>query len=204
MICSRRLYILLIGLLVLSGCRGYQTKNEPIHLNPNLDYQAKFKAQTITLTPPVESVPWGNEFSFSFPNNRDSYLKSDKGFYEGKDFTGKYVSKIPVKVTYAFMDRGQERFNIHCAVCHDQAGTGQGMVVKKGFLPPPTFHSKRIIDMADGELFSVISKGVRNMPAYGKQISEIDRWAIVAYVRALQKTKTAEINDLQEELKAKL
>ena len=86
----------------------------------------------------------------------------------------------------AFATRGEERFNIYCAPCHDRAGTGNGMIVKHGLVAPPSYHQDRIRHMPDGQLFATITNGIRNMPGYYAQIPVDDRWAIVAYVRALQ------------------
>jgi mono/diheme cytochrome c family protein len=98
------------------------------------------------------------------------------------------------------MARGQERYNIFCAPCHSLAGDGKGIVPKRGFLPPPSFFAEHVLDFTDGYIYEVITKGVRNMPSYKKQIPNVeDRWAIVAYVRALQRTQTATINDIPKE-----
>lgn len=187
---NKLLVVFLGGLFVatLFGCRGGLSEKAPIHLNPNLDFQAKFKAQTYSKTPPAGTVVWDSVQ----PNKhgRDAYLKEDDAFYRGKTASGEYVSVIPVPVTKELMARGQERFNIYCSMCHDRAGTGQGPVIKRGFVPPPNFSDERILAYKDGQLFDVITHGIRNMPSYKLQIPEEDRWAIVAYVRALQKSRT--------------
>ena len=86
----------------------------------------------------------------------------------------------------ALVTRGQERFNIYCSPCHDMTGSGKGMAVKHGMMAPPSFHQDRIRKMPDGQMFATISNGIRNMPSYGISVPIADRWAIVAYVRALQ------------------
>jgi len=86
-------------------------------------------------------------------------------------------------------------------VCHDRTGAGNGMVVQRGFVKPPNLSDERIREFEDGRLFSVITDGIRTMPAYSKQIDAEDRWAIVAYVRALQTMNNASINDVPENLK---
>jgi mono/diheme cytochrome c family protein len=103
-----------------------------------------------------------------------------------------YVMTIPQEAVDHFggMDhtlaRGQERFGIYCTPCHGLDGAGGGIVAKRGMVPPPTYHQDRIRHMPDGQLYATIENGVRNMPAYGPQVPTFDRWAIVAYVRALE------------------
>ena len=193
--------LLCMLLLCLMGCRGYNSEKEPIHLNPNLDFQAKFKPQTLSEKPVVGTVPWGDRDSFSV-DDRDSFVKMSP-FNSGKK-NGSYLSEIPLSVDSNLLRRGQERFDIYCSACHDKAGSGQGMVVKRGFLPPPDLSDPRIVSLLDGELFDIISNGIRNMPAYSRQIHEEDRWAIVAYVRALQKSQHASLNDVPEQLRFQL
>ncbi len=176
---------------MIAGCRGYRTETPPFHLNPNMDWQAKYKAQQLSLPIPEDTVAQGT-------------LKDDPVFFEGKDASGKWVRRIPLDVTKEFMLRGQERYDIYCAVCHDRAGTGKGPVVQRGFVPPPDFADDRLLAYPDGQLFDVISHGIRNMPAYGKQIPESDRWAIVAYLRAIQKSRTTKVSELPADMKTKI
>jgi mono/diheme cytochrome c family protein len=180
------------------GCRGYRSDKEPIHLNPNLDFQAKFKAQSFSEQPVSGTVPWGNEQSFSSENRvqYDSFSSINSG-KKGVE----YLEKIPVSVTASLLKRGQERYDIYCSVCHDKAGSGNGMIIKRGFVPPPHLSVDRIVSYSDGELFNIISDGIRNMPGYERQLSESDRWAVVSYVRALQKANHSTINDVPEQLR---
>jgi mono/diheme cytochrome c family protein len=97
------------------------------------------------------------------------------------------------------LKRGQERYNIYCSPCHSRVGDGRGIMINKGYLPPPSFHIDRIREMPDGQVYDVITNGVRNMPSYRHQVNPGDRWAIVTYVRALQKSRNATISDIPEE-----
>lgn len=97
-----------------------------------------------------------------------------------------YATAFPFPITMAVLERGRERYDIFCAPCHDRLGTGRGMIVRKGFLSPPSYHSARLRDAAVGHFFDVISRGFGAMPSYAAQIAPADRWAIVGYVRALQ------------------
>jgi mono/diheme cytochrome c family protein len=98
------------------------------------------------------------------------------------------------------VQRGRERFNIHCAVCHDRVGTGDSLVVKKGMIPPPKYADPRLRAMPIGKLFITITEGVRNMASYAAQVPAEDRWAIVAYVRALQISQSASLGDVPQDV----
>ena len=190
--------------LGLVGCRGYRSEKPPIHPNPNFDWQPKVKAQRDPKALPEGVVAWGDSHSFSGAHTRDTFLKEDSRFYTGTEASGAFVEKAPIPVTAELLVRGQERFNIYCAVCHDQTGSGKGLVISRGFVPPPDLADARIVAMKDGELFGIISHVVRSMPAYAKQVREEDRWAIVVYVRALQKARNATLEDVPVDLRSSI
>ena len=197
---TKRLFLSLVVVVTISltGCRGWRTEAPPFHPNPNLDWQPKFKAQTLSLTPPEGTVAWGRG-NIQQNQTRDLFIKTKTAFYLGKDSAGNFVTHFPVEVNSALVLRGQQRFNIYCAPCHDMAGSGKGMVVQRGFLPPTDLRTEsRVIAYVNGQLFDIISNGIRNMPSYAKQIPEEDRWAIVSYLRALQKTQNATLRDVPE------
>jgi mono/diheme cytochrome c family protein len=133
------------------------------------------------------------------------FLREDDHYYRGF-VDGKYASSFPdrIEVTEALLRRGQERFDIYCSVCHDYAGYGNGMVVQRGFKQPETFHSDRLRGMPDGYYYHVISEGFGMMPSYAYQIKPEDRWAIVAYVRTLQFSQYAPMEDVPEAIRADL
>lgn len=112
-------------------------------------------------------------------------LRLNQPFDTGK-VDGKPVEEFPVKLTEELFIRGQQRFEIFCSPCHDRLGNGQGMVVRRGFPRPPSLHSERLRNVLVGHLYDVITNGFGRMPDYAAQISRHDRWAIVAYIRALQ------------------
>jgi mono/diheme cytochrome c family protein len=99
------------------------------------------------------------------------------------------IDEFPVPVTKELIDRGQERFNIYCIVCHGPTGNGDGMVVRRGFPKPPTYHDDRLRNAPVGHFFDVITNGWGKMNSYSYQVPPADRWAIVAYIRALQATQ---------------
>ena len=124
------------------------------------------------------------------------YLKEDDAYYRGKKSNGDYLEKIPnqIEVNFDFIKRGQQRFNIYCSACHGMIGDGNGLVAQSDMYPliPTSMYTDYLYDKEDGYLFDVITNGVRNMPSYSYQINEIDRWAIVSYVRALQMSRTSD------------
>jgi cytochrome c len=131
-------------------------------------------------------------------------LNDDLAYYEGKNADGTFVREMPVKITLPLLKRGQKRYEIYCTPCHGGTGAGQGIVIKKGFLAPQSYHIDRLRNIEDGYIYDLIANGIRNMPSYGYQIPVADRWAIVAYVRALQRSQNAKINDIPEDIKNNL
>ncbi len=125
----------------------------------------------------------------------NAVLDQDNVYFQGH-VDSQFVKSNPVRITMGVMERGREQYEIYCGVCHGPTGSGNGIVVKRGFLPPPDFVDPRILGLADGEIFAIVSHGVRNMPGYAKQITPADRWALVAYVRALQRARNASIGDV--------
>lgn len=105
---------------------------------------------------------------------------------------------IPFEVTLEVMARGQERFSINCAVCHGATGGGNGVTSKYGWPNIANYHDKRIVEMADGEIYNTITNGKNSMMGYGANLSVEDRWAIVTYVRALQRAQNAKLEDVQD------
>jgi mono/diheme cytochrome c family protein len=97
-----------------------------------------------------------------------------------------FVDEFPVPVTEAMIRHGYNRYMIYCVVCHDPLGTGQGRIIERGYTPPPSFHIDRLRNTPVGRIFAIITEGYGSMPTYANQIPPDDRWAIVAYVRALQ------------------
>ena len=112
-------------------------------------------------------------------------LNADEALFTGKT-GGVAVTEMPFAITEADLNRGQERFNIFCAPCHDSSGNGRGMVVQRGYRQPPSFHIERLKTADPGYIFDVMTNGFGVMPDYRAQIDARDRWRIIAYLRALQ------------------
>ncbi|MGA7613617.1 MAG: cytochrome c [Thermoanaerobaculia bacterium] len=122
-------------------------------------------------------------------------LHDDPFLYTGK-VNGQLVDSFPFPIDDAVMARGQQRFNIYCSPCHSMMGDGNGMIVQRGYRRPPSYHTEKLRTMPVGHFFDVITNGFGAMPAYGPMIPVRDRWAIVAYVRALQFSQNATLADL--------
>jgi mono/diheme cytochrome c family protein len=131
-------------------------------------------------------------------------LNEDTEFYEGKDAEGNDIDAFPIAVDKAVIERGQNRFDIYCAPCHGRIGNGLGMIVRRGFKQPPSYHIDRLRQAPVGHFYDVISNGYGAMLNYASQVQPRDRWAIVAYIRALQYSQNANINDLPTEARARI
>jgi len=182
---ERRLVSVLVLLpLAAAGCRGWTSSKPPVHLNPSMYHQPKYRAQAesgffydgATMRAPVPGTVARGE------------LREDRAFYEGKDAAGKDVVHSPVEATAEVLARGGERYRIYCLPCHDQRGEGKGILAAQG-LPTTSLHIDRLRTAEDGYLFGVITGGRGLMPSYRWPIPVADRWAIVAYVRELQKER---------------
>lgn len=182
----------LAGVVLLAGCRQEmfdQPRGKP-HRSSDFFADGRFDR------PPVEGAIARGQ------------LRDDPHLYTGK-VGGQLVATFPFPVTRAVLERGRERFNIYCAPCHDRLGNGTGMIVRRGYRPPPSLHIDRLREAPVGHHFDVISNGLGAMPDYAAQIPVRDRWAIVAYLRALQLSQRASVADvppaalreLQEEAK---
>jgi hypothetical protein len=187
--------ILIISLILLIGCQGSLSKKPPIHLNPNMDSverydpqsESAFFADKMTMRTPVEGTIARGE------------LRADSKFYEGKDKNDNFIASIPFDVQVHDIERGQERYDIFCAPCHSEIGYGDGIVTQYGYPLSASMHLERVINMLDGKLYDIISNGSAIMPSYAHQIPVKDRWAIVAYVRALQLNEKNKLTTLQSD-----
>jgi mono/diheme cytochrome c family protein len=131
------------------------------------------------------------------------HLDLDEQFYTGKIGTN-LVTTFPYPITRAILQRGQERFDIYCAPCHGRTGEGNGMIVQRGFPAPPSFHIDRLRDAPPGHFFDVMTHGYGIMYSYAQRVEPSDRWAIAAYIRALQLSRHASPKDIPPTERAKL
>ena len=132
------------------------------------------------------------------------HLQEDTLLFTGKDANGQDSTEFPFPITRAVLERGQERFNIYCSVCHGYVGDGDGLVVQRGFQPPPSYHTDRLRQAPVGHFFDVITNGFGAMPSYAAQVPVPDRWAIAAYIRALQLSQHASLDDVPPDQRPQL
>jgi mono/diheme cytochrome c family protein len=180
--------------LLLGACRGSESGEPPVHINPNMDQQEKYDPQE-----PNSFFADGRAMRHPVPGTvARGFLKEDTAFHFGRDESGAFVTGTPVVATSELLARGQDRYEIFCAVCHGSAGDGNGIIMTGGYgyVPAPTYHSDNLRAVSDGYLYSVIANGVRTMPGYAQQIPVADRWAITAYIRALQRSQHAGAGDV--------
>ncbi len=124
-------------------------------------------------------------------------------FYTGRQ-NGQPVDPMPARPTLEMLRRGRERYDIYCSPCHGRVGDGEGMVVQRGFTRPPSYMIERLRQAPDGHFFEVITNGLGRMSSYANRVDPADRWAITAYIRALQLSQSATINDVPPEERQKL
>jgi mono/diheme cytochrome c family protein len=191
--------LLAVCAVILTGCAGHTSKSTPIVVFPDMDYQPRVDAQ--------EASPIFADGRASRPpvpgTVARGMLKEDETFFTGL-VNNQYVGKNPVIIDVELLQHGQQRFNTYCSPCHDRTGQGRGLVAQRATWIPTNLHEDRVKAFNDGEIFHVISNGRRSMPPYKVQISEHDRWAIVAYVRALQRTSSGTVEDVPQELRSEL
>jgi mono/diheme cytochrome c family protein len=187
------------GLLALTGCRGMTWEEPTIHPIQDMDFQQKFEPQeTNRFFDDAEQMKGAAQRPPVPGTVARGFLREDNRFYRGRTENGDFVEEIPVPLSRELLERGQERYNIYCTVCHGKAGDGNGIIMTGdyGYTPAPSYHIERLRNAKDGYIYNVITNGVRNMPGYAQQVPVADRWAIVAYVRALQRSQHAEREDV--------
>jgi cytochrome c553 len=130
-------------------------------------------------------------------------LREDEAFYTGKIGTN-LVTTFPMPVTRELLERGRERFDIYCSVCHGRTGEGNGMIVQRGFPVPPSYHIDRLRQAPVGHFFDVMTQGYGIMYSYSERVKPEDRWAIAAYIRALQLSQNMKLAELRSSERTKL
>lgn len=127
----------------------------------------------------------------------------DPDFFDGQDENG-LVAELPLALTVSLLQRGQERYNIYCSPCHNYNGNGQGVVVQKGFVQPASLHEQRLLDSPVGYYYNAMTNGFGRMYSYASRIPPEDRWAIAGYIKALQLSQNAFVDDIPENARMQL
>ena len=175
---ARLFAITLLGGVAISCRRDMQDQPKYIPLRPSAFFADGRSARPI----PDGTVARGE-------------LRADKVFFTGKS-GDQYVDRIPLQITREILERGQQRFNIYCSPCHGRLGNGLGMIVRRGLKRPPSYHIDRLRLVPIGYFYDVITNGFGAMQDYAAQIAPRDRWAISAYIRVLQYSQQASLNDV--------
>ena len=208
-----------VAIAIVAGPRGHKHTSRPIELFNDMDYQSKVKYQKASKffadghanRMPVDgTVPFG----LRKPGAKDdTHILNDYVYADGSDSyveTGKFGTVwgdgIPKNFTVdaKFLALGKERFDINCKICHGANGDGAGITTKYGLAGVPNYHDERLRTMPDGEIYNTISHGKGLMYPYGPNLNLKQRWAVVAYLRALQRTQTGTAADLSEANRAEL
>lgn len=186
-----------LGIIMVAGFRGDKSRRTPFEIIPDMDRQPKLRPQT-----KASFFGWENGLSSRKPV--EGTVARGSSFIEDEFTTGmqagttNFVQLAPIKITDSVMKRGQHEFNIYCMPCHGQTGGGNGITTKLGMAGVANLHDARIVLMADGEIFNTITHGKNLMGGYGSNIGVEDRWAVIAYVRAIQRSQLATIEDVPE------
>jgi mono/diheme cytochrome c family protein len=204
--------VCVVLVMLIAGKRGELTRNRPLYIFPDMKRQLKLRPMTpdgffangvsSQLEPPgtvAQTKPM-------LVGNREVYPYEDSPVNTGRiPGTTNFVANNPFPVTPQLMARGQQRFTIYCSPCHGRLGDGNGITKKIGAMAiVANLHDKRIVELADGEIFNTVSHGKNNMQGYAPQILVEDRWAIIAYLRALQLSQLGSVDDLSPDSRAKL
>lgn len=204
--------VVVLGTVLVAGRRGDLSRNRPIQIFPDMKRQLKLRPQTA-------NGHFANGLSSQLPQpgtiaqerpllvgERQVYSFQEDPVNTGRETgTTNFVALNPFPITADRLLRGQQRFNIYCAPCHGQVGDGNGVPKKIGVMAViANLHDKRIVELADGEVFNTLSNGKGQMQGYAPQIPVEDRWAVIAYLRALQLSRLGSVDDLAPETRAKL
>jgi len=205
------LAFLVVLLISVMGFRGMRSSLPPIEVFPDMDRQAKYKPQAESKffadgradrPIPPGAVPFGRDVIEKHDENGKPYfadpafLRADDFHYAGRAADGSFARGFPLPVDEALIRRGQGRFNIYCAPCHGVLGDGNGITKSYAMVATPSYHDDRLRVMAEGEIFNTITNGKNTMFPYADKLSPDERWAVIAYVRVLQRAHHATIDDV--------
>ena len=201
---------LVVLTISIAGFRGRRSTQPPVEVFPDMNRQAKYKPQAESKffadgradrPLPAGVVPRGRTVA---PD--PAFLRADDFLYRGKTPAGEFARGFPppLAIDQRFMERGRERYTIYCAPCHGALGDGQGITKAYGMVTTASYHDDRIRQMAEGEIFNTITIGKNTMAAYADKLNPADRWAVIAYVRALERARMGAVADVPADHKADL
>jgi mono/diheme cytochrome c family protein len=191
--------------VLLTACASTGSKNTPVVIFYDMDYQHRYEPQgdrTFDGSKPFFADARASRRPVEGTIAR-GHLVADESFATGV-VNKTYIGRNPLPVTADLLKHGQARFNTYCSPCHDRTGQGRGLIGQRALWIPTNLHEDRVRQMNDGEIFNVITEGRRSMPSYKYQVVDRDRWAIVSYVRALQRATNGTVTDVPEDQRAGL
>ncbi len=209
-------FLTCVTVIGLAGFLGSKSRQPPIELFPDMVRQNKVRPQSpseffadgrSSRARPEGTVEHSQPYEINgkkvLVNGREVYPYEDVPMNTGRlTGTTNFIDANPLEITRQLLDRGQERYQIYCLPCHGPAGDGKGITGKYGMISMANFHDERLVKMTDGELFNTMTVGKPGqpqlMPAYGPLIAVEDRWAIISYIRALQRSQLATVDDVPE------
>lgn len=206
---------LIVATISILGFRGDKSTSQPLYVFPDMDWQAKYLPQggnqffadgrnDRPVVPGTVGRGYGWEIKEVFSADYQDEVLQNPPLYSGKDADGEWLRGFPVEVTDEFMQLGKEKYAIFCAVCHGAAGDGNGITKQYGMAATPTYHDDRLRGQAEGEIFNTITYGKNLMGAYGMKLRPEERWAVIAYMRALQLANDASVEDVPAQFKPEL
>jgi cytochrome c553 len=175
-------YLCISVIATLSGCED--SMRDQARIKP-LEENTFFEDHRSARLPPSGTVARGQ-------------LREDRAFFTGRAADG-FVRRVPLPITREVLQRGRERYTIYCSVCHGADGYGKGTIVQRGFIAPSSYHLDRLRSERDGYFYDVITNGKGAMYSYASRVAPQDRWAIVAYIRALQLSQNSKLGDVPEQ-----
>jgi mono/diheme cytochrome c family protein len=204
------LFVVVAAVSVL-GFRGSETTRPPLEVFPDMDRQPKYKAQAASAffadgradrPTPAGVVAYGR----SYAAKDEKFLGADDHLYRGINADASYARGFPqgVELNAQFLQLGQQKYTIYCAPCHGALGDGNGITKQYGMGSTPTYHDDRLRGVPEGEIYHVITAGKGNMLSYADKLEPKERWAVVAYVRALQRAQTGTAADVTAAHKSEL
>ena len=205
------LFFVVVSTVSVMGFRGSITTRPPLEVFPDMDRQPKYKPQAESKffadgradrPTPAGVVAFGRTADHA----EEKFLAADDHLYRGMNADGSYAAGFPAGITVdaKLLERGQLKYGIYCSPCHGALGDGNGITKQYGMGSTPSYHDDRLRKIADGEIFHTITAGKGNMMPYADKLEPADRWAVIAYVRALQRAQTGTAADVVPAHKSEL
>lgn len=186
--------------MLSAACSNFPSRGAPVWVFPDMKKQDKVKYETSSA---FFADGRGSRLPVAHTVAQETY-HADVAYSTGIAANGEYVAKNPLPIDRDVLSRGETKFNVYCSPCHDRTGSGHGVVAARSTWIPGNLHDDRIVNYVDGEIYHVITAGRRSMPSYRFQITERDRWAIVAYVRVLQRSWRGKLDEVPVEAQRRL